>query len=59
MGVEDGSTTMDEKVKVEAKKGRFSINKNLVMLKMTLFFLYGGKQNLKGASSPVGGRFYI
>lgn len=51
MGVEDGATTMDEKVKVETlKKGRFSINKNLVMLKMTLFFLYGGKQNLNGAS---------
>lgn len=43
MGVEDGATTMEDKVKTETKKGLFSVNKNLIMLKLTLFFLYGGQ----------------
>lgn len=45
---QDGTTTMDEQV--TPKKKRFGVNKNLVMLKVTLFFMYGGnkgKNNLK------------
>lgn len=39
---QDGSTTMDEEV--TPKGNRFGINRNLLMLKLTLFFMYGGME---------------
>lgn len=36
---EDTATEMEE---VEPAEWTLSVNKNLVMLKLTLFFLYGG-----------------
>lgn len=41
---QDGTTTMDEQV--TPKKKRFGINKNLLMLKVTLFFMYGGNNQI-------------
>ena len=39
----DTATTMEEKVPLPKKTKKWGINKNLIMLKVTLFFLYGGK----------------
>lgn len=36
---EDTGTEMDE---IAPSQWTFSVNKNLIMLKLTLFFLYGG-----------------
>ncbi|RZC39487.1 uncharacterized protein BDFB_000239, partial [Asbolus verrucosus] len=42
----DTSTTMEEKNPVLKKKSKWGINKNLIMLKVTLFFLYGATSSL-------------
>lgn len=43
----DSATEMEEKVDPpQQSKTKWKINKNLVMLKLTLFFLYGGKKNI-------------
>ncbi|XP_044256742.1 uncharacterized protein LOC123006376 [Tribolium madens] len=42
----DTSTTMDQKPPIPKKKKKWSINKNLIMLKVTLFFLYGATSSL-------------
>lgn len=40
---ENTATEMEAKAAAEVpKKKTFGINKNLIMLKLTLFFLYGG-----------------
>ncbi|KAJ8926921.1 hypothetical protein NQ314_020773 [Rhamnusium bicolor] len=42
---EDTGTEMEEN-REEPKRSRFAINKNLIMLKLTLFFLYGATSSL-------------
>ncbi|XP_068917217.1 major facilitator superfamily domain-containing protein 6-A isoform X2 [Tenebrio molitor] len=42
----DTSTTMEEKIQKPNKKSKWKINKNLIMLKVTLFFLYGATSSL-------------